>query len=77
MCRSDSEMSKAIKVGMFCVVFLELLLVKTRLLKFDLGVQKLLRRVLIPANQTIQARTTSAMMVYGFRNLIQLQNSVF
>jgi hypothetical protein len=29
------------------------------------------------SNQTIQARTTSAMMVYGFKNMIQLQNSVF
>jgi hypothetical protein len=36
------------------------------LLKFDLGVQKLMQRVLI---STIQARMTSAVMVYRLKEL--------
>jgi hypothetical protein len=69
--RSDSEVqavySQPNQVDLFCQVFQELLLVKTRLLKFEVGVQqKPTQRALTSTNKIVQI----AVMVHRLKAMI-------
>jgi hypothetical protein len=59
------------QVDVFFQVFQELLLVKTRLLKFEVGVQqKPVQRALTSTNKIVQAMLKSAVMVHRLKTMI-------
>jgi hypothetical protein len=59
------------QVDVFFQVFQELLLVKTRLLKFEVGVQqKPTQRASTSTNKIVQATLKSAVMVHRLKTMI-------